>query len=447
MTRAAPRTRRTEPSSAPSRARLDAATYLTVVLVLQLCIPTTLQIAALGAAGTPAVVLGLPGLVWWIWGVTRGPEHRRGSPIIRWATGVWVMTILIGYVAAMSRALPPQESLPADNGLLRAAAWAGIALLACDGLTRDRLSILANRLVWVATALAVVGLLQFITSEDLVDAISLPGFVRTQAYQAVQERAGFARAAGTASHPLEFAIVLCSALPFAIARAAYATRRPWRAWVPVIVLSAACLLSVSRSTLVGFALAFVLMLPVLSTRQRQATIAGGLTALIAVYVSIPGMGGTILNMFMTAADDDGVRSRVDGYDLVVEIVGHAPWTGRGFGTFLPQYRILDNQYLMALVETGVLGVAGLVGLLVVAAWRAYRASTRAGLVPQQRATGRAIMAAVIATATLLAFFDAFSFPMAPMMIFLLVGLSGAYEAPLRLRSDTHGSSTRSRSRR
>ena len=44
------------------------------------------------------------------------------------------------------------------------------------------------------------------------------------------------------------------------------------------------------------------------------------------------------------------------YAIAGEFIGRAPIFGRGFSTFLPSYRILDNQYLGLLIETGIVGL-------------------------------------------------------------------------------------------
>ena len=422
------RRRRHDPPSrySPDSTSIDATGYLSVVLVLQLCIPSSLQLTALGSAGSPSVVLGLPAVVWWTWSQIRRHPFHNGRSSVRAAVIAWATTMLVAYVGVMSRALPADEATPADNGLLRTIAWTGIALLACDGVRRDGLRILFDRLVWVASAIAVLGLLQFVTGQDLVGSISIPGFSQTQSFDAVQDRAGFARAAGTAAHPLEFAVVVCGAIPFALARALRRDTQIHLRWVPPLLLVSIGALSVSRSTLIGLAVAVLLMLPAMTRPQRIMTLLGGVLGGVAVFLAVPGMAGTILRLFGGAADDEGVQSRVDSYALVLDMFTNSPLIGRGFGTFLPQYRILDNQYLLTLIETGIVGVAGL-GFLIFTSIRCVLVRISAfDLDPSDRLLAHAIVASLGATTVLMAFFDAFSFPMAPTMLFFTVGAAGAF---------------------
>ena len=94
--------------------------------------------------------------------------------------------------------------------------------------------------------------------------------------------------------------------------------------------------------------------------------------------------------------------------------------GRGFGTFLPKYWILDNGYLGLLIEGGILAIAGLLTLIVVAAIAARRAR-RAAVDDFDRALAQALVAAIAAGACGLAFFDTFGFPQTAGCFFLFIG--------------------------
>jgi O-antigen ligase len=102
-----------------------------------------------------------------------------------------------------------------------------------------------------------------------------------------------------------------------------------------------------------------------------------------------------------------------------------PVFGKGFGTFLPNYRILDNAYLLLAIELGVIGLAAFLALLWASAWSASRAR-RLFADPLDRALAQSLLASMVAGAVLLAFFDGLSFPISSGMFFLVIGLcSGA----------------------
>jgi O-antigen ligase len=86
---------------------------------------------------------------------------------------------------------------------------------------------------------------------------------------------------------------------------------------------------------------------------------------------------------------------------------------------------LDNQYLLLLIECGIVGLSALLAVLVAAVLCA-RSARNSALSAADRAMGQSIIAAIIAGATLFAFFDALSFPKAGGTMFLVVGLAGGF---------------------
>jgi O-antigen ligase len=110
-----------------------------------------------------------------------------------------------------------------------------------------------------------------------------------------------------------------------------------------------------------------------------------------------------------------------------------PMLGRGFGTFLPEYRILDNQYLVTLIDMGILGLVTLCAVSAVG-FIAVLAARRHYEEPILNKLGPALAASLAAGAVLTGFFDALSFPQAAGMLFLVAGFSGAY---WRMK-DSHG---------
>ncbi|NUP75434.1 MAG: O-antigen ligase family protein, partial [Sinomonas sp.] len=196
-------------------------------------------------------------------------------------------------------------------------------------------------------------------------------------------------------------------------------------WCPVVVIATASILSVSRSALIAVVIAVAVLAASWTARQKLIA-AGFAVALVGVvYFAVPGMAGTIVGMFTGAPDDSSIASRVNGYDVAFGMVARLPYFGRGFGTLLPSYVYLDNQYLGIVVELGLFGLVAVLSLFVtaiVSAWRsrklvAYRLASQ---------LGAAIAAAVAAGATSFTFFDALSFPLSSAFMFLLLGLAGAY---------------------
>jgi len=410
------------------RPRADAVTILTAYGVLLYAVPAEQGIAALGSLGSPAVLVGIGAGIWWCW----HQLHRRSGfdgtrpPLVRPMMFVFLFACLASYVAAATRALPTVEVSPADTGVLRTVSWLGVFLLACDGIPRkDRFDTLIARLIIAGGIFAALGLLQFVTGQSIIGGLSIPGL--TAGIDAgIQNRSGFVRSAATAAHPLEYAVVLCMILPLALARAMHAPRghRFWR-WLPVAAMALAAGLSVSRSAMLGLLAVLVVLVPTWPRIARRFAIAIAATSVVAIWILLPGFVSTVQALFVGASNDTGVTSRTGSYDLAAGFVIRNPLFGRGFGTFLPQYRILDNQYLLLLIDGGIVGLAALLAVLV-AALVGARDARRAARSNADRAMGQSLMAAVFAGATLFAFFDALSFSKAGGTMFLVIGLVGAF---------------------
>lgn len=419
------------------RRRVDAVHVLTVVLVVLIALPSRLTFAPLGGAGAPALVLGLGCFGWWVYGRAQRVETGPSGPQpVRTALFVVMGCFLISYVVAMSRAIEIEESTTADIGMISVVSWAGIMLVAHDGIpSLDRFDVLIRRVVFAGGALATVGLIQFVTGEAWVDHISIPGLSLNTSLVGVMERNGFNRPGGTAIHPIEFGAVITMILPLAINSALTdRTRTTVRRWYPVLAIGLAVALSISRSAIVSAVVAVAIVAvgwtPVV--RRRAAVIAAGFLGV--VFVSVPGLFGTVSGLFTGIGDDSSARSRTGSYAIAAEFIERSPVFGRGFATFLPSYRILDNQYLSLAIEVGVIGLLAVLGLFVVGALCARRIRI-IGPDERTRQLGQALAASIGAGASGLALYDGFGFPMATGTHFLMLGLAGAGLRLVRLEAD------------
>lgn len=404
----------------------DAVSILTIWLLLLLGVPSGLTFSGLGSLGHPSTVWGLGCAVWWCWYTLQRTRPTAPFPQpVRTATFVLLAACLVSYVAAATRPLPLTEASTADSGLLRMLSWTGILLVANDGIADlDRLHALLRRIVTLGSAFALVGLLQFATGQALVDAISFPG-MSISPFSGPQARNGFLRSSSTAMHPLEYGSVLAMTFPIAVTLALQATHGVVRRWTHVAVLALACAVSVSRSALVGLAAALAFLAPAWPRTTRRIGAAVAAAAAVAIYVLVPGMVGTIIGMFTGISEDSSAASRVGSYELAADFFARGPLFGRGFGTFLPEYRILDNQYLQLLIEMGVVGLAAFLAVVL--------SAIGGGVVVRRRSVestigqlGQALAASLFAGSLLFAFFDGMSFPKAVGLLFLVAGACGAH---------------------
>ena len=331
----------------------DAVTLLTVLVAIRLAIPSQLVVGLLGGAGAPATLFGLLLLAYWLWHRLRRVVPEQYAAVNGAAIALGAIA-LASYAAAAVRPIAVDEFNLSALSLLSLAGWMGGLLLASDGVTSpERLQVLVSRLAIMGGAFAGFGLVQFVTGMAWVDRLSIPGLVVNTPVYAITQREGFSRPFSTAIHPIEFGSVIAMLLPLAIVFGLLGPPRGgvrWRNWIPAILTVTAALLSSSRSTLVGLALGIVLLWPALTGLQRLvggvATVALG----TLVFVTVPSMVGTISGLFGgVATPDSSVASRLDSFGVAADYFSRAPIIVRGFGSFLPRYRIFDNQYLLVLV--------------------------------------------------------------------------------------------------
>ena len=413
-----------------ARREIDAVAMLTVYLVLLLAIPSGVTITALGALGRPSLIWGLVLMAWWA--VSRMQARVAVAPLVpqpvKFAFVVFLMIVLVSYAAAMLRGQPDDQLSPAFTAIVRLLSWAGVLLVAVDGIrTMSDLATVVRRIGVGVGLLAALGLLQFVTGQALVDFFgTIPGLSLAGG---IGERAGVIRSSGTAIHPLEYATALNAALPLVIGAAishGFRSHRPSRGlwwWLPVSLIAISSLMAVSRSAIIGFAVAVISMIPALPGRYRAAVAAVGAALAFVVFAAVPGLLATTIQLFSGAAGDPSTQSRTSGLERIPEFMSNSPLIGSGFGIFLPRYYIFDNQWALIAIELGILGIIAFAGIFIAGIGSALRAKQSAD--EDVRLLGHTLAASVFNIAVLFAFFDGLSFPIAGGMLFLVTGLCGS----------------------
>jgi O-antigen ligase len=412
-----------------ARTRGAPVTILRIYAVLLVLIPPTHIIEPLGAVGTPAMMVALVALMLWAVGVLApGTYLCRTVVPVRVVMGVLVVTTFVSYAVAHVHYVPAVELLASDRALIQLFAWAGVALLAAEGL-RDREELYRVLRVFVAAvaAMSLIGLFQFRFGIDFAENVNrIPGLHQNADLVSIQDRSGFRRPAGTATHPIEFGCVIAMALPLALHLARFdRARSAFRRWFPVAAILMGIPVAVSRSAVLAALVAAIVVFIGLEPRLRPKALAVAAVFIVATYATTPGLLGTITGLFVNAGEDSSISYRTNDYATVGEFVGQSPWFGRGPGTFVAgPYIILDNQYLLTAIEIGLVGVAVVIGYLVAAAFlgRGARHATKA---PAVRDLGQAVAATSMASAVAAITFDAFSFLMFAGVVPLCLGLAGA----------------------
>jgi polysaccharide biosynthesis protein PslJ len=407
----------------------DAATVLIVYVILLVALPAQLVFKPLGAVGTPAMLVGLLSLLWWAnAGLVPGLRLQTRFQPVRIAVLLLVATVLASYANAALRPEDPLLVRSADRGLIAIAGWSGVALLAADGiLTRERLDAVLRCLVLATGFLASLGIAQFFTGFDLGPIFQqIPGLQPNTSLTFVLQRSAFHRVSGTALHPIEFGVILAMVLPLA---AHYAMRaRPGRRllhWGVVVLIGLGIPLSVSRSAFLGVAAAGVMLMISWSWRQRAATlaIAGGFLVLFSA--AVPHLLGSIYNLTINAGTDPSITHRTNDYSLVGTFISQQPIFGQGFNTFVPsRFFLLDNQYLGALIEIGIVGTLVLIVFILTALFTARGARLRSQDEVTRELAQALASSAAVALVTFAAF-DALGFFMVTGIMFLIFGCCGA----------------------
>ncbi|SDG10422.1 O-antigen ligase [Lentzea fradiae] len=411
--------------------RADGATLVIFYVLALLVVPARFTIAFVPITLPPALFVALClAVLWFAAHLVDNLGLAKGRNTVRTLFAVYVLLHLCTYALATRRYLPADELSVSDSALIRVVAMSALAVFVIDAVrTTDRLSRVLKIMVGCLTFGAFIGLIQFGLGLDLASYVTLPGLrVQDNGYSALESRSIFFRPAGTVNHPIEFGLVCVLGVPFAAHFVFQARDRgepAGRWWAALSLLSLMSILSLSRTAILGLVITGIVLGLLLPRRRGLPLLGVGAVFLGGASAVVPGLFGTVTSMFSNIEDDPSFQGRTKDYDGAwIEIAKH-PWLGRGFGTFLPsKYTILDNQYLLTMIENGYLGLLAFVLLFLGGIFAALRARS---LSKDENVRGIAVclVGAMLTSALGAATFDLLSFSVATGMAFLLLGVSGA----------------------
>ena len=412
-----------------SRRRGGTVLMLQIQIWLLFLIPAGLRFAPLGAVGNPAIIFGV--VLFLVWAVAvLAPSIDESSPCrpIRLVLSLLWASTLLSYAVMNRHAVVADELSNSDRYLISLLSFSGVALVAAEGLRdkTDLMRVVRTSIAAVAT-MAVIALLQSRAGFDATRYVDrIPLFSTYHPLRSVFGRSGLARPAGTATHPIEFGVVVGLCLALSIHVVLYDRVWPrWRSRFALGVIALGIPISISRSALlVGVTVLVVFIAGTKGAlRIRTATIFA--VFIVFVFVSVPGLLGTLRNYVFLGQNDLSISTRTSDYAAVAHYLRQSPWLGSGPGTFLPRLRILDNQYLLTLIESGLVGLFVLLALFSATALlgrsgRDWHSSV------EDRNLGQMFFGCGLGTIFAAVTFDAFSFPMFTMFSALLAGLAGTY---------------------
>lgn len=403
---------------------------LIAFLALQFLLPARLVIGGMGAAGRPSVAIGLLLMFLWLVSAIRAHQLPAGPQPIRWAVGIFVAVQLIGYAVGYDRLPTAAQASSADRWLITTFALVGVILAVADGIrTRHELDRLLRALVLFACAMSVVGVLQYFGVVDLTRYIRIPGLRLNAGLIQVGTRGDgdFARVAGTASHYIEYGVVLALVLPVALHYALFAPpgRTRWWRWVAVGVVALGVPLSISRSAIVTVFVAMTFMAMVWPWRQRYNALVIAVMATAVFHVLNRGVLGTIKSLFLNADNDPSVLDRIERTTTVMRLWNERPLLGWGSGMVSPdEFLLLDNQIYGFLLANGALGVAAFLALFMIP-YAVGRSVRLRGRDQETRHLGHTLAATMPAAVVASGTFDSFSFATFVALMCILIGAVGA----------------------
>lgn len=417
--------------SVRERRRAQAAPLALAFAALLFIFPSEVAIAGpLRSNGSPARLVGMVAMTLLLLDLLRARRAKEvpSSPVV-----VLVLVYLVQALFFYGWVTLHGQRDPADllRQLLFAVSACGTALYAAVRVTTMRVAQqVVGVLVAGCTLSAVVAVTQAVGSPvKWGTLVTLPGFVQVAGISSGDARLGFRRVLGTASHPIEFGVVLGCCLPLAVHLFRHGnTRRSRRAAGLAAGLMATALpFALSRGGLVCITVAVLVFLSVQPWVVRVGTLLLGAVAVCAAFVLAPNLFSALVRLFADDASDPSIRGRTDDYPIVDAAFNAAPWLG---GAPTPPGLILDNQWFVVLTGRGLVGLlvfAALIALpvagLLATAWRVRRTD------PRRQSLAAALAGALCSLAVSGGVFDLMSFGQAALLLFFLVGLSAAVVVP------------------
>jgi O-antigen ligase len=264
-------------------------------------------------------------------------------------------------------------------------------------------------------------------------------FLERDYFGDIPNRGARFRAFGPAQHPIALGAVLAMILPLGIYLGRWYGRR-W--WIAVGLLALGALGTVSRTSVIMLA---VICLVFLWLRPRQTKRFWPLLIPVALVVqfALPGTIETLRDSFsppgglvaeQAAHPDQRGSGRIADLGPSLSEFSRQPLVGQGFGTRVAEAgranaRILDNQWLKTLLETGVVGAFAW-------GWLFFGFIRRAGRAAKEDPGQRgwllvALTGSTMAYAVSMLFYDAFSFIQVTFVLFILLALGSVLLADPR----------------
>jgi len=191
------------------------------------------------------------------------------------------------------------------------------------------------------------------------------------------------RSGGTLGHPNNLAYYLDLMAPLMLTRVFALRSGRWTRRIFLLAFAAACgclYFTQSRGGIVATGISLSLCFAVLAWRNLRLRVFRLQTLGAAILaIAVIGVFHQVIFARFGQNDAGAIQTRVDQYHVAYRMLNAHPWVGVGLNTYSESSPAYDNTaskvslnfrapvhnvYLLALVETGVIGFAGLVWLIV-----------------------------------------------------------------------------------
>ena len=243
---------------------------------------------------------------------------------------------------------------------------------------------------------------------------------------------------GSAQHPIAMGAAMAILVPLAVYLAMTGSRR-W--WVAAVALGLGTMATAARTAVVMIVAAGIVLL-ILRWHDLRRYLPALLPLLILTYVAAPGAIGTIRTSFsppggliaeqstVVKGNEDLANNRLADIGPAMGEFAEQPLFGQGYGTRVTGFgepfvnaAILDDQWLLMLLETGALGVFALLWLFI-RVLRRLIVTARSD--PGADGWLASALAASVASFGIGMFtFDAFSFIQVSFLFFLILAVAAA----------------------
>lgn len=262
-----------------------------------------------------------------------------------------------------------------------------LVLIVLEQIYRDRPGRIRPLLIAVFLSIigpGLVGLGQFLGNKPVAPAYGPPLPV--------------GRIEGTFVHPNAFATYLVLILPLAVAMLPHVHRRLHRLALWAVLMAAATLLLFTYAR-AAWAAAIVAVV-IVGVLQDRRIVAAVLTGVAVGLLTIPSIGARLSDLFKShpyarTANPNSLSWRFAYWSNVLHLVPRSPVTGVGLDVVQriePDGLPPHDVYVQALVESGIVGLAAFVNLVVTAV-----RSLRGGLQRSYDPLGRSVLVAALAS--------------------------------------------------